>query len=45
MLEADEFSLKVTFLVGVLVVVSLVVSQYFRGDPMVRPFPSYLCYT
>jgi hypothetical protein len=39
----DEFTLKVSFLAGVLVVVSLFVSRHFRGDPMVRPF--YLLFT
>ncbi|KAI0000302.1 cytochrome P450 [Russula vinacea] len=39
----DEFTLKVSSLGGVLVVVSLFVTgrQYFRSDPMVRPSPSY----
>ena len=34
----------VSLLTGVLVVVSLFVSQYFWGDPMVRFFPPYLRY-
>ena len=36
---SDEFILKVPFFTGVFVVVSLFVSWYFRGDPMVRPLP------
>ena len=31
----DEFTLKVPLLAGVLIVVSLFVSRYFRVDPMV----------
>ena len=35
----DEFTWGISLLVGVLVVVSLFVSPYLRGDPMVRPIP------
>ena len=38
----DEFNLKVPFLAGLVVVVSLFVSQYLRRDPMVRSSPSLL---
>jgi hypothetical protein len=40
----DEFTLKVLFLAGVLVVISLFVrvGGCFRGDPKVRSFSSYL---
>ena len=38
----DEFTLKVPFLAGLVVVVSLFVSQYLRRDPMVRSSPSLL---
>jgi hypothetical protein len=41
---SDEFTLKASFLTGVLVVLSLFVCRYFWSDPIVRPFPSYLCY-
>jgi hypothetical protein len=37
----DEFTLRVSFLMGFFVVLSLFVSRYFRGDPMVRPLLSY----
>jgi hypothetical protein len=35
----DDFTLKLSFLTGGLIVVSLFVSRYFRRDLMVRPFP------
>lgn len=42
----DDLTLKTSFLVGLLFLVSLYVSRYFglTGDPMVRPSPSYLCH-
>jgi hypothetical protein len=36
-----EFTLNAQFLTAILVVVSLLVSQYYRSDPMVRSFPAY----
>jgi hypothetical protein len=40
----DDYTLKVSFLAGFLVVVSFFISWYVRGDPMVRPFHSYICH-
>ena len=42
----DDFTLKTSFLVGLLFIVPLYVSRYFglTGDPMVRLSPSYLCH-
>jgi hypothetical protein len=40
----DDYTL-VSFLAGLLVVVSLFISWYVRGDPMVRPLPSYTCHS
>jgi hypothetical protein len=41
----DDYTSKVSFLAGCFVVVSLFISWYARGDPMVRQFPSYLCHS
>ena len=38
-MPTDEFTLRVSFLMGFFVVLSLFVSRYFRRDPMVRPLP------
>ena len=38
----DDYTSKVSFLAGCLVVVSLFISWYLKGDPMVRPFCSYI---
>jgi hypothetical protein len=37
----DDYTSKESFLAGFLVIVSLFISWYVRGDPTVRPFPSY----
>jgi hypothetical protein len=39
---SDEFNLKAPFPEGLVLVVSLFVSQYLRRDPMVRSSPSLL---
>ena len=38
----DDYTSKVSFLAGCLVVASLFISWYLKGDPMVRPFCSYI---
>jgi hypothetical protein len=38
----DVYTSNVSLLAIFLVVVSLLISWYVRGDPMVRPFSSYL---
>ena len=40
----DDYTPEVPFLAGLLVVVSLFISRYVKGDPMVRPFSSYICH-
>ena len=39
----DNYSSNVSFLAGSLVLLSLFIRWYVRGDPGVRPFPSYIC--
>ncbi|KAF8467591.1 cytochrome P450 [Russula ochroleuca] len=39
-MPADEFTLKVSILIGFFAVLSLVVSRYFRGDPMLDAIPT-----
>ncbi|KAF8477701.1 cytochrome P450 [Russula ochroleuca] len=39
-MPADEFSLRVSFLMGFFVVLSLFVSRYFRRDPMLDAIPT-----
>ena len=41
----DDYTSTVSFLAGFFVVVSLFISWYARGDPMVRKFPSYLSHS
>jgi hypothetical protein len=43
-MPADEFSLKVSFLVGFFIVLSLFVSRYFRRDPVVSPLAVFSRY-
>jgi hypothetical protein len=43
-MPADEFTLKVSFLMGFLVLLSLFLGRYFRRDPMVWLLPSYSRY-
>jgi len=41
----DDDTSKVPYLAAFLVVVFFFVTQYFRRDPMVRPFHSYIYHT
>ena len=41
----DDYTSTVSFLAGFFVVVSLFISWYAKGDPMVRQFPSYLSHS
>jgi hypothetical protein len=39
-MPADEFTLKVSILIGFFAVLSLVVNRYFRVDPMLDAIPT-----